>query len=504
MQQYHAIRINPTPSEVVALLSAATAAANANASQMIRLVEDNHAKWRKFARTLETSVAGSKDFVAGRGRLPTSQVVGSWWTDHIGRKHVVVRGRRLEDESANDLIRRTRTDERPPLWHCYPDHLFLKRDATSSVWLAACGCGTVGTPESLGWMGETCGPCYDQHEELGPDALRQNRPGMLPAQHGTIHALAFDREGKRVAAVEEGGYVSVWALDGLQSTIRFRKYGNDATNVAFAGSNSLIIAGPTSRGSAVSIVDLMDGEHPEKVLIRRKIVAIDKPEDLISELHDALAYRGLVSSCEPDQFAVSTGSDIILSQLTNFLNVRKLQCIGNTLISGNPSPTERFAIVLQTYGLQVVNLLKMNWAVGFSAAVWYQVGSMHELMFHTIYNETNRRVIGFIGQIIYFDICKSNAGVDISSPAFRAIGNQSNEITAIALSLDRKHLFVADGDGLLYVLDSDTLEPRFSLGWHITPIRSLAISADGRTLATGGGEGGVKLWPIDRILAELL
>ena len=156
MQQYHAIRIDPTPGEVVEMLSAATDAANGFHEE--RLLEDDDAKWRKFAQSLQKSEAGSKDFVAGRGRLPTTQVVGSWWTDHIGRKHVVVRGRRLIDESAYDLIRRTHTDERPPLWHCYPDHLFLKRDATSSVWLAACGCGTVGTPESLGWMGETCGP----------------------------------------------------------------------------------------------------------------------------------------------------------------------------------------------------------------------------------------------------------------------------------------------------------------------------------------------------------
>lgn len=78
MQQYHAIRIDPTPSEVVALLSAATAAANG--FHEMRLLEDDDAKWRKFTRTLEKSAAGCKDFVAGRGRLPTSQVVGSWWT----------------------------------------------------------------------------------------------------------------------------------------------------------------------------------------------------------------------------------------------------------------------------------------------------------------------------------------------------------------------------------------------------------------------------------------
>ena len=58
---------------------------------------------------------------------------------------------------------------------------------------------------------------------------------------------------------------------------------------------------------------------------------------------------------------------------------------------------------------------------------------MHELWCQTVYNETNRRVIGFIGMNMFRDMCDSPAGVSITNPLFMAIGNQSNEITAIAL-----------------------------------------------------------------------
>src|SRR5436309_2924245 len=101
MLKHEAKLINPTADEIVAALTEAVAAANKRCRA--RLLGDDPAKWRKFARDAAKAPEGYAMFRGGRGGVPATQVLAAWWTDAIGRKHVVLRGRRVEHDEAKRL-----------------------------------------------------------------------------------------------------------------------------------------------------------------------------------------------------------------------------------------------------------------------------------------------------------------------------------------------------------------------------------------------------------------
>ena len=122
------------------------------------------------------------------------------------RKHVVLRWeRRVEQRRGQRLLQKDELDKpHAPLWHAYPEYVCRRRTVGKGAAdrLCACGCGAVGTPESLGWMGETCGPCFDRKEEVGTGALSANLPGALYSHREPLGAAACSPDGTRVAAVE--------------------------------------------------------------------------------------------------------------------------------------------------------------------------------------------------------------------------------------------------------------------------------------------------------------
>ena len=75
------------------------------------------------------------------GSRESRPVLADWWTDHQGRKQV--------------LLRRVSGDVPPwnPLGRIHPGVLFR---AEADRWLAVCRCGEAGPPERLAWMG----PCF--------------------------------------------------------------------------------------------------------------------------------------------------------------------------------------------------------------------------------------------------------------------------------------------------------------------------------------------------------
>ena len=93
MLKHETRQIDPDADAIVATLTAAVA--DTNKRCRARLLKDDPAKWRKFARAAAAKSEGWEMFRGGKGGVPATQILASWWTDAAGRKHVVVRGRRV-------------------------------------------------------------------------------------------------------------------------------------------------------------------------------------------------------------------------------------------------------------------------------------------------------------------------------------------------------------------------------------------------------------------------
>jgi WD40 repeat protein len=73
---------------------------------------------------------------------------------------------------------------------------------------------------------------------------------------------------------------------------------------------------------------------------------------------------------------------------------------------------------------------------------------------------------------------------------------QRNSIHALALSPDGKILATASADGTIMLWDRKSIECLFQLYGHTRDVATVAFSPDGRTLATGGFDRLVRLWDV--------
>ncbi|MBY0228802.1 MAG: hypothetical protein K2W96_05970, partial [Gemmataceae bacterium] len=134
--------------------------------------------------------------------------LAAWWTDPVGRKQWFLEvSPALGAPPPGDAIAHlswgpARTTEDHPLSHLAPPLSFLWRWAGESRSpFVVCRCGFAGPPESLNWMGETCGPCFDREQEgLPPLGLEPWRRDLgtfdhfLVAPDGRLVTLRFDTQ----------------------------------------------------------------------------------------------------------------------------------------------------------------------------------------------------------------------------------------------------------------------------------------------------------------------
>jgi len=128
----------------------------------------------------------------------TTHVLLAWWSDHVGGKHVRVRGG--DKVNLRTHLSRLDRDERPPLWQVYPERVYrVKRGDAEPVWLASCACGVTGVPREIAWMGPRCGPCHDRREEGDLGAVSEGK--TILREGSVVDALAFAPANEMIAAV---------------------------------------------------------------------------------------------------------------------------------------------------------------------------------------------------------------------------------------------------------------------------------------------------------------
>jgi hypothetical protein len=157
--------INPSLSQLTTILKRACRVANGVLGPRNPKLERNEGFWDRFARDCLRQRQGRRRSCKAGG-YQTPEVIACWWTDPVGRKHFRVIGR--VREPYNRMRREGELRNLPPWWHVYPESVLAARSPSGQeLLLACCRCGMVGTPDSLGWMGDTCGPCYDRQLEGG-------------------------------------------------------------------------------------------------------------------------------------------------------------------------------------------------------------------------------------------------------------------------------------------------------------------------------------------------
>jgi hypothetical protein len=465
--------IDPDADAIVSAMTAA--AAGANKRCRARTLSDAPPKWRKLARDIAAKPEGHQMFRGGRGGVPASQVLVAWWTDPVGRKHVVFRGRRVENYEARRLLHAEELETRLPLWHAYPEYVYRVRVGKAERVVCACGCGAAGAPEVLGWMGATCGPCSDRMEEAVADALRANAPGVLYGERHPLGAVACSPCGTFVAAGEGDHGVTLWNTNARERHA-FEFPGVQPGDVAITHDNRyLLVCGRgyarTATDGLWAAIDL-SANPPARVSLAREtyppaIRVLARPDG------GAVVHRW-----NPPETV--TFADIV--QVPPGARERSVALLPAAALGWAALSPCGTRLATAGHGVTIVDL--------FSGAIE-----------HRTTMESANVVISHDGKTVYGGLMQTGfTAVDAVTGRLKCSIHLSSQplLATNVLAVDPGGAFVYAGttEGWVVAIDAKTFAVRAAFEWHMGDVAGLAITADGTKLFSSGRDGCVKVWPI--------
>lgn len=489
---------DPTAAAVRDALRRACVAANGKRKTGVLVLTDS------WAGTLAKRVTGDPDgfhnATGTHSTADTTRLTLAWWTAPGGRKLARVRAWRepFRAVMAADEQRVRQQNEmytRPRAWLLDPERMTLVEADGTAACVAVCGCGAAGSPESLAWAGGMCGPCRDRIEEEGPDAVA-HPPALLTADGFKPWDAGFSPDGAVVAAMGREGY-RIW----------------DARTGALRGSGAKGEYNSRTTSPVVGPGGLFAYHNDNDHSLRWLDASAAKPKEAIVRLGQA--YRAGFWTGRPGELLVQEYSDSRIRLLTlRDGNLGKPVVASNArLLAVHPDPKTPQAVFAES-GRAAVRRVGPKGELKTEHEFSLGVGPRNLTGHWT----NGPRLARFTadGQRLLFVAAKPNVDypselpsgdyLELWNPARPKALLQVTFPVAVAdaqFSPDGERLYVLGGDGSVFVCHPGLLtHVRARLRWHVGPAHSLAVSPDGRTLATAGTEG-VKLWPVGRLLEVL-
>jgi WD40 repeat protein len=460
MHETNRVLVQPTREQVEQQLHEAITLANGDARA--RLVPwpptPLGALWGQLTRRAE----GWRQWSGEGGRPSADRTLAglAWWTDYLGRKHVRILGQRRRTNEFPGLA-----GKRPGLALLYPQHTFYQTRQGRRRLKVLCGCGVFGAAADLAWMGDCCGPCYDQRQEDGRPSRRGLFHGALVGHRDAVYALAFSHDGRLLASGSGDATARVWdtATGELLRTLELSD--QYVLSIAFRPDGGVLAAAGQFGG--ICWFDVQTGR-----LVKR----------LAKHGHTSgLEYApggATLAACvngSPTLFDARTGGKVAsFSHEEGAFEVAFLRK-GRRLVAGCGQgpvtiydvPTRKVLLSLGPRWEMVNSMAPMPDDQGVALGV--ERGSKHQVWFWDGESESVRTL---------------------------ATG-PTGAIMSVVFSPDGRTMLTCSRDGSLKAWDMASDQERVKIESHdiYSAIFPVVISPDGRQVASGSIEGVVRLWP---------
>jgi hypothetical protein len=394
---------------------------------------------------------------------PFRHVSCAWWSDHLGRRHWFVEGDEyLPHGEPNPLWRCPGGTVAHPLCIIDPLHTAVRGEGPERACLVVCDCGVVGTPESLGWTGDCCAPCFDRRAEGTVQPARV----AVHAHRTAVSSLAFTGKDRVLSLGYRDGAIHLFNSASGENSLLASDNRGGAGVVSLPGGAAAVAFGHAE----VVCWELESGEHRWRTHCPGELMGL-----AVSPRGDRLAVDAV---SQPYLLDAETGSGEALSDdLSNF--------------AFGPDGS-LFAYDYGSRGIVVVDVLS-----GETTETGLEFGEPEEDDCYALACSPALALVaaGCTGGVV-------RVGDPAMGRWLHTFQRPASIVSELAFAPDGRVLASGHNERVMF-WDVRTGAEVGTLALPLAGVSALAFGADGELLAVGDEQGVVRLWPWGRLLGGL-